>query len=444
MVPPAAPPATPPATDAQQFVARLQASLADGSFQRLVCSRPHGQAPTLDKLLARRVVLRGQDHLAFVWRHHTQDITKNLPLPEAVALVAAQVAPDAASGFHHAHLQTRGHDIQLGLDRKGRWRLRIGRLAPAPAPASAPAPPADATDDDDGTYLGRAGAVDGAVNRQRRHPLTLDLPWLHDLGVTDARGQLVPAMARKWRQINKFVEVLAHAVADSPLAQRDPAQPVRVLDFGAGKGYLTFAVHQHLRASGRVPDVTGVELRPSLTEPCNAVVARLGLQGLRFDAGDVRSHAAQATDIMIALHACDTATDVALHRGITAGAAVILASPCCHRELRPQLQSPPVLAPLLRHGIHQATTAEMLTDALRAQLLELAGYDARVFEFISPEATSKNRMLLAVRRATPLPRARQQQLRDELAALKTLFGIRTSALERLLAGDAAVAADAPV
>ena len=416
-------------TEQQQFITRLQRSLDDGSFVRLLLGRPHGQAATLHKLLARRVVLRGQDHLALVWRHATQDITKNLPLADAVALVAAQVAAGAAAGFHHAHLQTRQHDIQLALGKKGRWSLRVGKLAPTPAPAAAE--PGEA--DDDGNYLGGGDAI----NRQRRHPLTLDLPFLQELGVTDARAQLVPAMARKWRQINKFIEVLGHAIAESPLAQRDAAQPVRVLDFGAGKGYLTFAVHHHLQASGRVPDVTGVELRTSLTDPCNAIVARLGLGGLRFDAGDVRSHGAQATDIMIALHACDTATDVALHRGVTAGAAIILASPCCHRELRPQLATPPVLAPLLRHGIHQATTAEMLTDALRAQLLELAGYDTRVFEFISPEATSKNRMLLAVRRATPLPRARQQQLRDELAALKALFGVQTQTLETLLADTAA-------
>jgi hypothetical protein len=418
-------------TEQQQFITRLQRSLDDGSFVRLLLGRPHGQAATLHKLLARRVVLRGQDHLAFVWRHATQDITKNLPLADAVALVAAQVDAGADAGFHHAHLQTRQHDIQLALGKKGRWSLRVGKLAPTPAPAAAE--PGEA--DDDGNYLGGGDAI----NRQRRHPLTLDLPFLQELGVTDARAQLVPAMARKWRQINKFIEVLGHAIAESPLAQRDAAQPVRVLDFGAGKGYLTFAVHHHLQASGRLPDVTGVELRTSLTDPCNAIVARLGLAGLRFDAGDVRSHGAQATDIMIALHACDTATDVALHRGVTAGAAIILASPCCHRELRPQLATPPVLAPLLRHGIHQATTAEMLTDALRAQLLELAGYDTRVFEFISPEATSKNRMLLAVRRATPLPRARQQQLRDELAALKALFGVQTQTLETLLADTAAAA-----
>ncbi len=422
-----APPVDSPVSETRQFITRLQHCLDDGSFIRLGLGRPHGQEPTLEKLLARRVVLRGQDHLALVWRHRSKDITKNLPLADAVALVDGLLG--AHSGFHHAHLQTRSHDIQLAWGKKGRWGLRIGKLAAPPAPAGADdsaEADADDSDADSGAYLGQ--------NRQRRHPLGLDLPFLAELGITDAQQRLVPAMARKWRQINKFVEVLGHAIAQSTLAQRDAAQPVRVLDFGAGKGYLTFAVHQHLRASGHVPDVTGVELRPALTELCNAAVARLGLAGLHFDAGDVRSHGAQATDIMIALHACDTATDVALHRGITAGAAIILCSPCCHQELRPQLRSPAVLAPLLRHGIHQATQAEMLTDALRAGLLELAGYDSRVFEFISPEQTSKNRMLLAVRRAAPLPPARQQQLREELAALKAFFGVQTQALETLLAG----------
>ena len=459
---PASPtPPTPPSNPAdtpQAFITRLQASLADGSFVQLGLGRPQGDDATLLKLLARQVVLRGVDHLSLVWRHRSKDITKNLPLAEAVALVATLLQ---GRSFHHAHLQTRTHDIQLALGKKGSWGLRVGKLAPA-QPAAANGVGASAGDgagDGDaaeGTYLGqhvgaqlgpRAGDPAGhgpgpgsqlAHDRTRRHPLTLDLPWLAALGITDAQHRLVPAMARKWRQINKFVEVLAHAIAQSPLARRDATQPVRVLDFGAGKGYLTFAVHHQLQASGRVADVTGVELRGELTTLCNRTIDSLGLQGLRFDAGDVRSHPAAATDIMIALHACDTATDVAMHRGVTAGAAVILCSPCCHQELRPQLKSPAVLQPLLRHGIHQATQAEMLTDALRALLLQLAGYDTQVFEFISPEQTSKNRMVLAVRRATPLPARAQQALRDELAALKAFFGVQTQTLEQLLAADAAV------
>lgn len=400
-----------PATEPQQFIHRLQRCLADGSFVQLALGRPHGTDPTLQKLLARRVVLRGEEHLSLVWRHQTRDITKNLPLADAVALLATLVDQQ----FHHAHLVTRQHDIQLALGKRGSWGLRVGKLAAAAAP-----PPPDAAHD-----------------QARQHALALDLPFLAELGVTDTQGRLVPAMARKWRQINKFVEVLGHALAQSTLATRDAAQPVRVLDFGAGKGYLTFAVQHHLRSIGRVPDVTGVELREDLTSLCNAAVARLGLDGLHFATGDVRSFTDPARtdgaglDVMIALHACDIATDVAMHRGVLSGAAIILCSPCCHKQLRPQMRSPALLQPMLRHGIHMTEQAEMLTDTLRAMLLQSRGYDTQVFEFISPEHTGKNKMVLAVRRAQPLPTAQQAALRAQVTALKAYYGVQEQYLESL-------------
>jgi SAM-dependent methyltransferase len=421
-------------SEPQKFIARLQQSLADGSFQRLTLGRPHDAEPSLDKLLARRVLLRGVDHLSMVWRHRTKDITKNLPLAEAVQEVARLVATQ----FHHAHLVTRGHDIQLMMSRKGQWGLRIGKLA-APAPTSAAEASAEA---------GAGAETATAHDRAKRHALTLDTPFLAELGVTDAQQRLVPAMARKWRQINKFVEVLEHAIAQSPLAQRDAIEPVRVLDFGAGKGYLTFAVHHALRAAGRVPEVIGVELRPDLTALCNDAAARLGVApgqsadggSLDFATGDVRSFAARPIDIMIALHACDTATDVAMHRGVLSGAAVILCSPCCHKQLRPQMKAPPLLQPMLRHGIHMAEQAEMLTDSLRALLLQASGYDTQVFEFISPEHTSKNKMVLAVRRAQPLPESQRQALREQVRALKAHYGVQRQALEDLLNGEPAESA----
>lgn len=423
--------AQPPLTEPQKFIARLRQSLADGSFQRLVLGRPHDAEPSLEKVLARRVLLRGEEQLSMVWRHRTKDITKNLPLEAAVEEVARLVAQQ----FHHAHLVTRGHDIQLMMSRKGQWGLRVGKVA---APAAGKEAAVASAADDEGAAVQDGAAT--AHDRARRHALSLDTPFLAELGVTDAQQRLVPAMARKWRQINKFVEVLDHAIAQSPLAQRDAAQPVRVLDFGAGKGYLTFAVHHMLRAAGRVPEVTGVELREDLTTLCNDAAARLGLapgQGadggsLHFATGDVRSFAARPIDIMIALHACDTATDVAMHRGVLAGAAIILCSPCCHKELRPQMKAPPLLQPMLRHGIHMTEQAEMLTDSLRALLLQAQGYDTQVFEFISPEHTSKNKMVLAVRRARPLPAAQRQVLREQVQALKGHYGVGRQTLEALL------------
>jgi len=412
------------ATEPEKFIARLRQSLADGSFQRLLLGRPHDAEPSLEKLLARRLLLRGEEHLSMVWRHRTKDITKNLPLEAAVAEVERLVAAQ----FHHAHLVTRGHDIQLMMGKKGQWGLRVGKVAAAADPGAAE--PGDPT--------GAASAHD----RAKRHALSLDTPFLAELGVTDAQQRLVPAMARKWRQINKFAEVLDHAIAQSPLAQRDATEPVRVLDFGAGKGYLTFAVHHRLRAAGRVPEVIGVELRPDLTTLCNDAAARLGMApgqsadggSLHFATGDVRSFAARPIDIMIALHACDTATDVAMHRGVLSGAAIILCSPCCHKELRGQMKAPPLLQPMLRHGIHMTEQAEMLTDTLRALLLQASGYDAQVFEFISPEHTSKNKMVLAVRRAQPLPESQRQALLAQVQALKAHYGVERQALESLLAG----------
>jgi len=411
-------------TDPQKFVLRLQQSLEDGSFLSLSLGRPRGAEPSLDKLLGRRLVLRGVEQLSLVWRYRTKDITKNLPLAEAVALIGTLVDGQ----FQHAHLVTRGHDIQLVMGKKGRWSLRVGKLAAA-GPGSIADPAA----------LGH--------DRTKQRALSLDLPFLVELGITDSQHRLVPTMARKWKQINKFIEVLAHAVAQSPLASRDPTQPVRVLDFGAGKGYLTFAVQQHLQASARVPDVVGVELRSDLTTFCNNAVARLGLSGLRFEAGDIRQFAdAQPAadrrsqtpgtiDIMIALHACDIATDIAMHHGVRSGAAIILCSPCCHQQLRPQMSAPTPLQTMLQHGIHMTEQAEMLTDSLRAMLLQACGYDAQVFEFISPEHTGKNKMVLAVRRPQPLAASQRTALLAKVAELKTFYGVTEQQLETLLLAD---------
>ncbi len=171
------------------------------------------------------------------------------------------------------------------------------------------------------------------------------------------------------------------------------------------------------------------------------VTARsLGLEGLDFVAGDIHGHPAEPVDLMIALHACDIATDVAMHRGAVCGASIIVCAPCCHKELRPQLHSPPVLEPLLRHGIHRSECAEMLTDALRALLLRRHGYDTQVFEFISPEHTGKNKMVLAVRRAQPLPASVHEQLARQVSELKAFFGVRSQYLETLFADAQATSA----
>jgi hypothetical protein len=395
----AAAPTIPPA---ERFFAHLAEHLERGSLDRIVLAKYHGPEPDLVRLTVRPLALRGTPHLSFVYSHTTRDITRNHPVAEGVAALRVLIGP----AFAHAHLLAAGEDLELRFSRRGKASLQRSAQA-------------------------RTAVEPQGHDREKHRPVPLDTPFLAALGVTTAGGELVPAMARKFRQINKFVEVLDHALQASPLASQTR---VRVADFGSGKGYLTFAVHHHLRHTlGRDAVVTGVELRPELVQLCNDAAARLGLSGLHFEQGDVQQRAVEALDIVIALHACDTATDVAIHLGIRAGAALIVCSPCCHKQLRPQLKSPPVMAPMLQHGIHLGQQAEMLTDSLRALLLQAHGYDTQVFEFVSLEHTSKNKMILAVRRARPLP---AEPILAQIRAIKDFYAVREHCLETLLQAGA--------
>lgn len=425
-------PSSPAPDPRARFFDEARAALQAGRCAKLVLAGPRGPQPDLLRVLARPLVLKGRDCLSLTHHHRTRDVTRNLPVDEGLAALAALL--DA--GFDNLHLIAGdGSGLQLAISRKGKATLRRSRPnaagpegEPTHEEAAAPAVPAPTHD------------------RAKRRLVDPRAPWLVELGVTDAAHKLLPSMARKWKQIDKFVEVFDHALARAPaLATRGrPGEPpLRVLDFGAGKGYLTFAVHAHLTQTlGRAAQVTGIDLKADMVELGNLTARRLGLQdeagrGLAFELGDVSSLAPRPVDVMIALHACDTATDHAMHRGIRAGAQVILCSPCCHKQLRPQLRSPTLLLPLLRHGIHLGQEAEMLTDGLRALLLEAEGYDTQVFEFTSLEHTSKNKMILAVKRSRPAREA--EALRGQVRELKAYYGVDEQCLESLLEGDRAVA-----
>ena len=391
------------ASAVERFFSLLDDSLAHGRLTRLVLARPQGAEPGLQRVTVRPLELRGQPRLSFLYRHDTRDVTKNLAVTEGMQRVRELVG----ASFRNAHLFTPGVETQLRLNRKGTGTLTMGAAANEPA---------------------RNETVGTTTHDRAKHRfIDLDRPFLVELGVTTAQHQLVPAISRKWKQINKFVEVFAHALASSTLAD---AKQLRVVDFGSGKGYLTFAVHDWLQQSRNVdPDVVGVELRPDMVDLGNAAISRLGLQGLRMELGDVRHHEPGALNVMIALHACDVATDHAIYLGLRAGADIIMCSPCCHKQIRPQLLAPHPMRAILQHGVHREQQAEMVTDSLRALLLEAQGYETQVFEFVSLEHTRKNKMILAVRRPQPAsPEPALAQVRE----LKDFYGIREQCLETLL------------
>jgi hypothetical protein len=428
-----------------RFAALLQQSLEDGSLIGVTLGAPLGTDRTLRNILIRPVLLKQGPRLSFVWRHATQDITKNFAYDEGLRRIQEALGTE----FRTAYLNTTQFTAQLEYRTGHAPRLTLGQ--------SRPQPPVSLIHD-----------------RRKRHPLALpQAPWLQDLGVTTPDHKVAKGMEDKFRQIQKFVELLQHLIKDAHLPQlsstRSPRArpasgitrailraapptassgtptshpestsapapaPLALVDMGCGKGYLTFAAYEWLRhGAGLATEALGLEVRPELVKLCNQTARKHHCEGLRFQVGRIANTALDHIDILMALHACDTATDDAIFRGIRAGAALIVVAPCCHKELRPQLRPPPMLRGALRHGILLEREAEFVTDALRAALLEWAGYDARVFEFISTEHTSKNLMIAGLKRRTAVaPDKTAQQVRD----LAAFYGIREQCLAKHLGFD---------
>jgi SAM-dependent methyltransferase len=379
-----------------QFVGLLRAAISDGTLVKLTLGKPAGADKTIVNLFVRPVTLKSGPRLAFVWRHTTRDITKNHGADEALGLLDSIIGAD----FLDAHLFTTTASVQLETG-KGEPRMRT-------------------------KTMDRAPAAESGNDRQKLRAIAPGTPWLRALGVTDDRGRPLAPMMDKFRQIEKFAEILSHLLKEAPFPK---GGPIRAFDMGCGKGYLTFAVCELL---GKRGTVCGVEARPDLVEFCSRTAADQGLASrLSFQLGSIATTEIGNADVLIALHACDTATDDALAKGISAGAALILVAPCCQKEVRPQIVSPPVLAAALRHGIFEERQAEFVTDALRAQLLEWAGYRTRVMEFISTEHTAKNTMITAVRARPAGDRAAGETIR----AFAAFYGVRHQALATHLKFD---------
>lgn len=393
------------------FFELLDAAIDKQQLQKLVLSKYQG-SDALKQIVIKPVLLKQQWQLTAVFKYQTNDVTQNFSALQAKQQLRHYIGAD----FHAANLFTTDAEAQLTISKKGKVLFQRKLL---------PQIKTDSTVAKSNSDVMLASAA--AHNRQKHRYLSLERPFLVELGVTDHQHQLIPAMSRKWKQINKFIEIFAGALASTGLAQQ---KQLHVADFGSGKAYLTFAMHDYLSNNlGTAAVVTGVELRQNLVDLCNDTAHKLALSGIQFEQGDVKHFKARGINVMIALHACDTATDYALHMGIATGADIIMCSPCCHKQIRPQMKLPAILSPMLQHGIHLGQEAEMVTDSLRALLLEAHGYDTKVFEFISLEHTSKNKMILATRRKQP---KNNQAVLRQIEDIKQFYGIEQHCLQNLL------------
>jgi hypothetical protein len=377
-----------------EFVQQLQQSIDKGRFVKLTLSKSGGTDKDLKNIYARLIELKGEEALSFTLRYATRDVVKNHPIAEGVAMVGLWLGQD----FLNGDLFTLDADVTIQYNKKRKPKLFV-------RPPSHLAPPPKAHDKPK-QYL-----IEAEGN-----------PYLPAMGIAAASGKISADGQRKFRQINKYIEII-----DSLLQQHPLPPDAQVVDMGAGKGYLTFALYDHLRNHrGQSPAIVGIELRQPLVDFGNRLAQEIGYAGLSFLAQDIHHYQPERLDMLIALHACDIATDIAIAKGIQAGAEIIIVAPCCHKQVRRQMNCQTDLQAVLRHGILAERQAELITDGIRALLMEAHGYRTKVFEFISTEHTAKNLMIAGIKGAPDL------KALAAVAAIKRDFGIEYHYLERLL------------
>ncbi len=248
-------------------------------------------------------------------------------------------------------------------------------------------------------------------NREKQYILREGCPvdFLVGLGVQTPDGRITKNKYDKFRQINRYLEFI-----EDILDQLPREGTIHVIDFGCGKSYLTFAMYYYLRVlQGRDIHITGLDLKADVIRRCNELAAQCGYEQLRFQVGDISAYEGeQKVDMVVSLHACDTATDYALEKAVGWGAKVILAVPCCQHEVNRQIHCKE-LEPLLRYGVIKERMSALITDAIRAGLLEQQGYDTQILEFIDMEHTPKNLLIRAVKRPNGTGAGRQRMLKKQ-------------------------------
>ena len=378
---------------------KISDSLTSGECLLLVLSRKRrGPRDGFKKVTVRPVIVRKNPAYQFTF-HFADRVTHENFEPGPAAKRAVRLLEKS---FEDAALYTSTADYTIRTHEDGSFRCKAGPPTKAPAAAA-------------------------AHNRSKEHliPEGVPCPFLVEIGVMTPAGQVKNSMTHKFRQINRFLELVNDIV---PSLATDGT--LRVVDFGCGKSYLTFALHHLLtEIHGRNVEIVGLDKKADVVRHCADLAGRLSCAGLEFREGDIAEHhESNPVDLAVSLHACDTATDDALAQSIRWKSRVILAVPCCQHEFARKIKGRE-LAPLIGHGILRERFAAIATDALRSLVLEIAGYTTQVVEFIDMEHTAKNILIRAVRRPRDDPRQHAGRL-EEYRELKRLLGIETPAIER--------------
>lgn len=385
----------------EEFRSLLTTSLIEGTFIKITLGNYIGEEKDLKNVYVRKVLIKREEQLAFTYRYKTKDIVKNYGYTDGTALIMNYLV----NGFQNCTCFTTENDLVLLFRETKGYVLNKNK----PSITS----PVSVSHDKEKTRLITSG----------------EKPYLHLLKITDDKGAVYKNAQDKYKQINQYVALL------DPLIRSLPAGRLQqVVDMGSGKGYLTFALYDYLvSVLKQEVKVTGVEYRQDLVELCNQIALGSKFEGLDFVQGSIEEYNIEKIDLLIALHACDTATDDAIYKGIKAGAELIVVAPCCHKQIRREIEKGKAendLNFLTRYGIFMERQAEMVTDGIRALILEYYGYKTKVFEFISDAHTPKNVLVVGVKSKDTV--TDQKAILEKIRDTKSYFGIGYHHLEKLL------------
>ncbi len=321
----------------------------------------------VSKVKYRPVSLKGTVYIQETQYVGTKVLHANLSPEEAGERIGTYLEEDFKQGF----IQTQDCECTVLISKKGKPTLKMKRKVAEVK--------ADITHNRTKKYILEEGS---------------NIPFLIDLGIMNVEGKVVKAKYDKFRQINKYLEFIRDILPKLP---KD--RSIRIIDFGCGKSYLTFAMYYYLHDMQHLPiEVIGLDLKEDVITHCGELAKRYGFEHLHFEMGDIaKFEGTDSVDMVVTLHACDTATDYAIEKAVKWGASVILTVPCCQHEVNGQIQSD-FWKPVLKYGLLKERMSAIITDAIRANMLESLGYDTQILEFIDMEHTPKNLLIRAVRK----------------------------------------------
>ncbi len=385
-----------------QFKERLDRSIANNTFIKLSLGNYQGNDKDLKNLYLRKVIIKRSAMLSFNYRYKTRDIHKNFAIADGVGKVMQYISND----FKVCTLFTADEETVVEHSKKGEILIRAKKNVKA-------IPVSTAHDKEKKRIIKPTGNT-----------------YLHALKITDAEGNVFKNAQDKYKQINQYIEILSSLIKELP-----EGTIKNVADMGSGKGYLTFALYDYLHQQLNLKaKVTGVEFREDLVSLCNTIAVESKFDKLQFVQGTIDDYQVNEINLLIALHACDTATDDAIFKGISAGAELIVVAPCCHKQIRREIEKHKVkndVTFLTKYGIFLERQAEMVTDGIRALILEYFGYKTKVFEFISDAHTPKNVLVVGVRSKEQGAKSKAEIL-QKIKDTKAYFGIGYHHLEKLL------------